>query len=268
MSDNLLRRIMYIALGLAIGTFIGLAVYAQGPVAVTLVDGKVPNVVTPNALAIVTGQDWSPFDFRMMTGATELGGYRVTLDGQSCLVTQVSSVGIVFIVPETVREGLDRVLVVTGPISLSQGVRIDPFAPMIMKQTPPGEEDADCCVIAVGFANLAPRLYLGEPIPVGFVSYNYVQIVVRGLATGQQNGVSRPLVTLQRNSEVYQAPGDAYAFPGFPGAERLGFSAFPCLKGEYRIKVERGGFASNWGIIRFTSDCSSDVQIKRGGLVR
>lgn len=261
-----------ILMAIVLSCVVGGAVNAQSPMAATLVGGSVPNVVVPNALVFVTGPPWI---LPGLPGATDilgtpvLLGYSVFLDGEQCLLTHVSDQGIVFLVNASAKPG-KRVLQVMGLISQSLEVQVDPYAPILVKQVPPGEENPECCVVAMGFPTFAPRLYIGEPIPTDYGAYIYIQVSARGMGAGSasQNTFLRPIVALQRGFEVQRVLGEAFASPGFLGAERVGFTPPNCLNGNYRMRLEQGGKVSEWVAVRFAATCEPPVSIKRWGLTR
>ncbi len=240
-----MKRSIIFALLVVVLTSIALA---QNPLVVKM-PGSEAGIVTPRALAVVTGLEISDYTIGLITGELTLAGYFVDLDGHRCLVTQVTPVGIVFLVPEAVPLGR-RGLYIQGPsTSRFVDVWVERFWPVIDQQNG----------FAVAAAGLVPTFYLGgEPIPVGPGRFNYVTLLARGFVTGRNalQAPFSPVVVLERAGERYEIAGEVYELPGFPGTERVTFFAPPCARGLYAAHVVYAGHETQPVAIQFTSDCT------------
>lgn len=233
--------------------FLGLvfSTIASAQIVVRLTDGNQANVITPNAIAVVTGRDWlegAAGDH--ITKHEQLAGYSVKLAGAAAALVYVSAAGIVFQVPAV--EAGPRTLAIEGPAGLiTIFVQVEPFWPLLVLQ--------DGNVVALTFTT-TPRIYIGKPIPLE--PFTTVAFWARGLVTGQAER-HRTLVSLERGSEQHTVGAEVFADPIFPGLEKLIFRVPPCLQGEYQAIAIVAGFVSNAGLVRFSSDCAAVTRVGR-----
>lgn len=242
-------RPIFVALAL-LALLTGAAI-AQQPLSVQMPHSDRVNLVTPRAVAALTGVEGiETRAIALPAGELVLAGYSIEIDSQPCRVTQVTPEMITFVVSEAVRPGA-RVLYIQGPLlSRFLDVQVERFWPVLWQQE--GE------VVAESLARLFPEVYLGTPIPVSPTSYNFISLRASGFVTGwaPTQWPFAPVVVLERDQERYEIAAEVYEVPGFPGSERVTFWAPPCANGAYHVSVVYAGYVTYPGVIRFVSDCS------------
>jgi hypothetical protein len=233
-----------------------LALFAFPTQSITVgMDGAPPGLLVPGAIAVIRGIDWVTAD-GAASGSfgddEELAGYSVRIGGRVCRLNYVSSDVLAFIVANDVEAGT-RTLQVAGPAGgYSINVDVVQYRPRLVQQLVTGDPNSDCCVVATSSRYLYPELFLGQPIPVSPLTFNYISVHAVGLPTDR----STSLTVVLEGCERHELSATAHPFVGLNGVASVFFFAPSCADGDYRAGLCLEGQCSPPVLIRFVSSCA------------